>query len=82
MTSYSVQLRNLIFVKYYGFLSFVKTMRRHIGKNISKTLSSKYSKTVLVQAKQSATNAFKNVSKREIQKTEKSTGDLNEKFMI
>ena len=42
MTRYSVQLRDRIFVKGYGFLSFAKSMGKNIGKNISKNLSSKY----------------------------------------
>ena len=37
MTRYSVQPRDQIFVKGYGFLSFAK----NIDKNISKNLSSK-----------------------------------------
>ena len=36
---YSVQPRDLIFVKGYGFLSFAKNMGRNTGKNISKNLS-------------------------------------------
>ena len=40
---YLVQPRDWIIVKGYGFLSFVKTMDKNIGKNISKTLSGKYS---------------------------------------
>ena len=43
MTSYSVEPRDRIFVKGYGFLSFAKNMSENIGKNISKNLSSKYS---------------------------------------
>ena len=39
MTRYSVQPRDLIFVKDYVFLSFAKNM----GKNISKNLSGNYS---------------------------------------
>ena len=35
MTRYSVQPRDRIFVKIYGFLSFAKNMDRNIGKNIS-----------------------------------------------
>ena len=38
MTRYSVQPRDLIFVKDYVFLSFAKNM----GKNISKNLSGNY----------------------------------------
>ena len=36
---YSVPLRDQIFVKGYGFLSFAKNIGRNIGKNISKNLS-------------------------------------------
>ena len=43
MTCYSVQPRDRIFVKGYGFLSFAKNMGRDIVKNISKNLGSKYS---------------------------------------
>ena len=44
MTRYSVQPRDRIFVKGYGFTSFAK----NIGKNISKNLSGKYSQKLLV----------------------------------
>ena len=43
MTRYSVQPRDRIFVKGYGFLSFAKNMGKNIGKNISKNLSGKFS---------------------------------------
>ena len=36
MAKYSVQLRDQIFVKGYGFLSFSENMSKNIGKNISK----------------------------------------------
>ena len=51
MTHYSAQLRDQIFVKGCGFLSFAKSMGRNIGKNISKNLSSKYSQKLLDHAK-------------------------------
>ena len=35
MTQYSVQPRDQIFVKGYGFLSFTKNMGRNTNKNIS-----------------------------------------------
>ena len=41
MTRYSVQPRDLIFVKGYGFLFFAKNMGKNIGKNITKNLSGK-----------------------------------------
>ena len=59
MTRYSVQLRNSIFVKGYGFLSFARNMRRNVSKNISRNLSSKYSQKLLDHAKQSATDELK-----------------------
>ena len=43
MICYSVQPKDQIFVKGYGFLPFAKTMARNISKNISKNFSSKYS---------------------------------------
>ena len=36
MTRYSVQLRDQIFVKGCGFLSFAKNMGKNIGENLSK----------------------------------------------
>ena len=43
MKRFSIQLRDPISVKGYGFLSFAKNMSRDIGKNISKNLRGKYS---------------------------------------
>ena len=54
MIRYSIQPRNRIFVKGYGFLSFARNM----GKNISKDLSGKYSQKLFNHAKQSATDAL------------------------
>ena len=76
MRRYSVQSTDRIFVKRYGFLSFAKYMGKSIGKHMSKTLSGKYSQKRLNHAKQSATDAFKTVSKRSIQKTEETNSDL------
>ena len=59
MTWYSVRPRDRIFVKGYGFLYFAKNMDNYIGKNISKSLRSKYSQELLDHAKQSATDTFK-----------------------
>ena len=55
---YSIQPRDQIFVKGYGFLSFAKNMGKNVGKHISNNLSSKYSQKVLDRAKQSATDAL------------------------
>ena len=69
MGRYSVQPKDRIFIKSYGFLSFVKNMDKNIGKNRSKSLSRKFSPFMLAMhqklldhAKQSATDAFKTVS--------------------
>ena len=77
MTRHSVQTRNQIFVKGYGFLNFAKNMSKNTGKNISKNLSCKYSQKLIDHAKQSATDAFKTASKRAIQKTVETAGNLN-----
>ena len=65
---YSIEPRDRMYVKGYGFLSFAK--------NISKNLSNKYSQKLLDTAKKSAADAIKTASKRAIQKTAEATGDL------
>ena len=67
-TRYSIEPRDRIYAKVYGFLSFAKNM----GKN----LSSKYSQKLLDTAKKSITNAMKTASKRAIKKIAEATGDL------
>ena len=67
MVRYSVQPRDRIFVKGYGFLS------KSTGKNISKNLSGKCCQKPLDHAKISV---IKNSSKQVIQKTAEATGDL------
>ena len=71
MTRYSVQPRDRIFVKGYGFLSFAKNMGKNIKKNISKSVSGKYSQKLLDHEK-SATDAFKTSSKKVIRKNSRS----------
>ena len=66
--SYSIKSKNRIYVEGYGFLSFVK--------NIGKDKSNKYSQKLHDSAKKSTTDAIKPASKRAIQKTAKTTGDL------
>ena len=65
---YSIEPRDRIYVKGYGFLSFAK--------NMGKSLSNKYGQKRLDSAKNSTTDAIKTASKREIQKTAEATGDL------
>ena len=65
---YSIEPRNTIYVKGYGFLSFAKNM----GKN----LSNKYGQKRLDSAKESTKDAIKTASIRAIEKTAEATGDL------
>ena len=65
---YSIEPRDRIYIKGYGFLSFAKNM----GKN----LSNKYGQKLLDSAKKSTTDAIKAASKRAIQKTAEATGGL------
>ena len=57
---YSIEPRDRIHVKGYGFLSFAK--------NMDKSLSNKYGEKLLDSAKKSITEAIKTASKRAIQK--------------
>ena len=65
---YSIEPRDRIYVKGYGFLSFAK--------NMSKNLSNKYSQKLLDTAEKSTTDAMKTTSKRAIKKRAEATGDL------
>ena len=65
---YSIEPRDRIYVKAYGFLSFAK--------NMGKRLSNNYGQTLLDSVKKSTTDARKKASKRAIQKTAEATGDL------
>ena len=58
---YSIEPRDRIYVKGYGFLSFAK--------NMGKSLSNKYGQKILDSAKQSSADVIKTASKRAIQKT-------------
>ena len=76
MTRHSVQSRDRIFVKGYGFLSSAKNMGENNGIYITKNLSGQYSQDSLDNAKKFATDALKTASKRVLQKTAEGTGDL------
>ena len=65
---YSIEPRDRIYVKGYGFLSFAK--------NMGKSLSNKYGQKLLDSAKKSTADAIKTASKRAIQKTVEATSDL------
>ena len=51
MMRHSVQSRDQIFLKGYGFLPFPKSMGKNIVKNISKNVKGKYSQKLLDHAK-------------------------------
>ena len=61
---YSIEPRDRVYVKGYGFMSFARSM------------SNKYGKKLVDTAKKSATDAIKTASKRAIQKAAEATGDL------
>ena len=63
---YSIEPRDRIYVKGYGFLSFAKNMG----------LSYKYGQKLLDSAKKSTTDAIRTASKRAIQKTAEASSDL------
>ena len=65
---YSIEPRDKIYVKGYGFLSFAK--------NIGKGLSHKYGQKLLDGAIKSTTDAIKTALKRAVQNTAEATGDL------
>ena len=65
---YSIEPRDRIYVKGYGFLSFAK--------NIGKNLSNKYGQKFFDIAKNFANEAIKIASKKAVQKTAEATGDL------
>ena len=65
---YSIEPRDRIYVKGYGFLSFAK--------NIDKNLSNKYGQKLFDSTKKSTTDAIKTASIKAMQKTAKATGDL------
>ena len=62
---YSMEPRDRIYVKGYGFLSFARNMSNKYGQ-----------KLIIDTAKKSATDAIKTASKRAIQKTAEATGDM------
>ena len=61
---YSIEPRDRVYMKGYGFMSFARG------------LSNKYGKKLVGTAKKSTTDAIITASKRAIQKTAEATGDL------
>ena len=65
---YSIEPKDRMYVKGYGFFSF--------SKNIGTHLSSKYGQKLPDSAKKSTTDVIKTASKRAMQKTAEATDDL------
>ena len=65
---YSIEPRDMRYVKGYGFLSFAKI--------IDKNVSSKYSQKLVDSAKKSTTDAIKTALKRGVQNSAEATGNL------
>ena len=72
---YTIEPRDRIYMKGYGFLSFAKNVGRHTNK-VAKNLSNKYGQQRHDSAKKSTTDATKTALERAIQKTAEATGDL------
>ena len=72
---YSIEPSDRIYVKGYGFLSFIKNKGKNTTK-VAKSMRNKYSQRLLGSAKKYKTDAMKTASKRAIQKTAEGTGDL------
>ena len=64
---YSIEPKDRMYVKGYGFLSFAK--------NMGTQLSSKYGQKLLDSPKKSTTDVIETASKRTIQKTAEATAD-------
>ena len=65
---YSIERRDRIYVKGYGFVSS--------SKNLGQSFNNKYVQKLLDSAKKSTTAAVETTSKRAIQKTAEATADL------
>ena len=72
---YSIDRRNKIYVKSYGFLSFTENIATHAAK-VARDMSNKQSQKLLNSAKIYTADATKTASKRAIEKTAEVTGDL------
>ena len=71
MTKYSVQPRDQIFVKDYGFLSFAKNMGKNIGINISKTLVANVARNFLIMLNNLQQMRLKLLRKKHFKKHQK-----------
>ena len=75
---YSIETRNRIFLKSYGFLPFAKSMGKiSINLDISKNLNGKCRQNLFDDAKNSATDAIKTDLKKSCTKNCRSIGRFN-----
>ena len=72
MMCYSIEPKDQIFLKGYGFLIFAKNMGKNISNNISQNLRGTYSQKPFDHTKQSATDSLKTASIRVILKNSRS----------
>ena len=72
---YSIEPRNRIYVKGYGFLSFAKNIGTHATK-VAKSMNIKYSQKRLDSATKYTIDAIKTASKRAIKKSAETIGHL------
>ena len=72
---YSTELKDRIYVKGYGFLSFAKNIATHATKT-AKSMSNNIVKKFFDSAKKSTADGIKTASKRAIQKIEEASGNL------
>ena len=77
---YSIEPRERIYVKGYGFLSFARILGTHATK-VAKNENDAYGQKLADSAKKSATDALKIAGKRAIQKTAEASGDLVGNFI-
>ena len=73
---YSIEPRDRIHVKGYGFLSFAKNMGKGLSNKYAATSATNVAQTLLDSAKKSTTDARRTASKRVIQKIAEAAGDL------
>ena len=73
---YSIEPRDRIHVKGYGFLSFAKNMGKSLSNKYAATSATNVAQKLLDSAKKSTTDARRTASKRVIQKIAEAAGDL------
>ena len=73
---YTIEPRDRIHVKGYGFLSFAKNMGKSLSNKYAATSATNVAQKLLNSAKKSTTDAIRTASKRVIQKIAEAAGDL------